>query len=95
MLVRFPILFLKILLMDDTEGTLYLSQIPSESSLSLISQAKMPGSFIFSSLMKLTTLGVVTLGLLPPMAPGRMDPVSLYLARILETLAQPAIFFVV
>ena len=35
--------------------------------------------------MKLTTLGVVTLGLEPPMAPGRIDPVSLYLAKILET----------
>ena len=31
------------------------------------------------------TLGVVTLGLLPPIAPGRMDPVSLYRASILET----------
>ena len=31
--------------------------------------------------MKLTTLGVVTLGLLPPMAPGRIEPVSLYLER--------------
>ena len=31
------------------------------------------------------TFGVVTLGLLPPMAPGRMDPVSLYRARIFET----------
>ena len=30
-------------------------------------------------------LGVVTRGLLPPMAPGRMEPVSLYLARILLT----------
>ena len=28
---------------------------------------------------------MVTLGLLPPMAPGRMEPVSLYRARILET----------
>ena len=35
--------------------------------------------------MKLTTLGVVTLGLLPPMAPGRIDPVSLYRARIFDT----------
>lgn len=31
------------------------------------------------------TLGVVTRGLLPPIAPGRKEPVSLNLARILET----------
>ena len=77
MLVKFPILLRNILLIEDTDGTLYLSQIPSERSLSRISQAKMPGSFIFSSLIKLTTFGVVTRGLLPPMAPGKMDPVSL------------------
>ena len=74
--------------MEETEGTLYLSQMPSASNLSLISQAKMPGSFIFNSLMKLTTLGVVTLGLLPPMAPGRMEPVSLYLAIVNGRVSQ-------
>jgi len=31
------------------------------------------------------TFGVVTRGLLPPIAPGRMDPVSWYLASILLT----------
>lgn len=31
------------------------------------------------------TLGVVTLGLLPPIAPGKIDPVSLYRAKIFET----------
>ena len=72
-----PILFLKILLMEETEGTLYLSHTPSLSSLSLISQAKIPGSLIFRSRMNPTTFGVVTLGLEPPIAPGRMDPVSL------------------
>ena len=41
--------------MEDTEGTLYLSQIPSVRSRSRISQAKIPGSFCFSSLMKPTT----------------------------------------
>lgn len=30
-------------------------------------------------------MGVVTRGLEPPMAPGRMEPVSWYRARILET----------
>ena len=71
--------------MEDTDGTLYLSQIPSDRSRSLISQAKIPGSFCFSSRMNPTTLGVVTLGLLPPMAPGSMDPVSWYRAKIFET----------
>ena len=45
MCAMLPILFLSILLMDETEGTLYLSQMPSERSLSRISQAKMPGSW--------------------------------------------------
>ena len=30
-----------------------------------------------ASVFSVRTLGVVTLGLLPPMAPGRMEPVSL------------------
>lgn len=96
--------------MELTEGTLYLSHTPSANNLSRISHAKIPGSLIFRSLMKLTTLGVVTRGFEPPIAParvsvvdyvltwrlnrsiilyfdvpGRMDPVSLYLARIFET----------
>ncbi len=45
MCAMLPILFLSILLMDETEGTLYLSQMPSERSLSRISQAKIPGSW--------------------------------------------------
>jgi len=80
-----PILFRRILDMEETDGTLYLSQTPSARRRSLISQANIPGSFTFSSFMNPTTFGVVTLGLLPPMAPGRMDPVSLYRARIFET----------
>lgn len=80
-----PTLFLRILDMLDTEGTLYLSQTPSDSNLSLISHAKIPGSLSLSCLMYWTTLGVVTRGLLPPIAPGRILPVSWYLARILET----------
>lgn len=71
--------------MELTEGTLYLSHTPSDNSLSLISQANMPGSFCFSSLIYATTFGVVTRGLLPPIAPGKMEPVSWYRARILET----------
>ena len=71
--------------MEDTDGTLYLSQMPSAKSLSRISQAKIPGSLILSSLINPTTLGVVTLGLEPPMAPGKIEPVSLYLASIFET----------
>ena len=31
------------------------------------------------------TFGVVTLGLLPPIAPGSIEPVSLYLASIFDT----------
>lgn len=38
-----------------------------------------------TDLMKETTLGVVTRGLEPPMAPGATDPVSWYLASIFET----------
>jgi hypothetical protein len=78
-------LFLRIRLMELTEGTLYLSQTPSDNSLSRISQAKMPGSFCLRFLMYATTLGVVTRGLLPPIAPGKMEPVSWYRARILDT----------
>jgi hypothetical protein len=79
------ILFLKILLMLDTLGTLYLSQIFSLTSRSLISQANMPGSRALSSLMNITTRGVVTLGLLPPIAPGMKEPVSLKRANIFDT----------
>ena len=42
-------------------------------------------AFGLIDLDRFLTLGVVTLGLLPPIAPGRIDPVSLYLASILET----------
>lgn len=82
---RFPILFLNIRLIELTEGTLYLSHTPSASRRSRISHAKIPGSLCLYSRMFFTTFGVVTRGLLPPMAPGKMDPVSLYLARILLT----------
>ena len=80
-----PILLRKIRLIELTDGTLYLSHILSCSSLSRISHANMPGSFCLYSLILPTTLGVVTRGLLPPIAPGNMLPVSWYLAKILLT----------
>ncbi len=46
---RFPILLRRILLIELTEGRLNLSHTPSASSLSRISQAKMPGSRCFVS----------------------------------------------
>ena len=59
-----------------TLGALSLSQRPSLTSLSLISQLKMPGlSFLYSSIL-FSTSGVATRGLLPPMTPGRILPVS-------------------
>lgn len=85
MAVVAPTLLRSILDMLDTDGTLYLSHTPSDSSRSRISHAKIPGSFSFSCLMYCTTFGVVTRGLLPPIAPGRMLPVSLYRAKILLT----------
>lgn len=60
-----------------TDGTLKRSQMLASINLSRISQAKMLGSFFFCSLTKATTLGVVTRGLLPPIAPGKIEPVSL------------------
>uniref|UniRef100_A0A182QV70 Uncharacterized protein n=1 Tax=Anopheles farauti TaxID=69004 RepID=A0A182QV70_9DIPT len=68
-----------------TLGTLFLSHTPSDSSRSRISHAKMPGSFCFSSRMYVTTFGVVTRGFEPPIAPGRIEPVSWYRARIFDT----------
>ena len=59
-----------------TLGALSLSQRPSLTSRSLISQLKMPGlSFLYSSIL-FSTSGVATRGLLPPMTPGRILPVS-------------------
>ena len=49
------ILLRKILLILETLGTLNLSQMPSFMSLSLISQAKIPGSRNLSSRMNITT----------------------------------------
>ena len=59
-----------------TLGTLSLEQIPSERSLSRISQAKMEGHSRLYSEMRCTTLGVATRGLEPPIARGFIVPVS-------------------
>ena len=49
------------------------------TSLSLISQLKMPGSpFLYSSILP-STSGVATRGFEPPITPGLMLPVSWYL----------------
>lgn len=53
-----------------------LYDLPSEMSLSLISHAKIVGfSRLYCSILA-TTTGVATFGLLPPMIPGRREPVS-------------------
>ena len=67
---------LSIRLMELTLGRLSLVQMPSTSNLSLISQANMDEFVFLYMAMLVTTDGVDTLGLLPPIAPGRMDPVS-------------------
>lgn len=59
-----------------TLGMLSLVQIPSDSNLSRISQAKMDGHSRLYWAILLTTSGVATLGLLPPIALGLMEPVS-------------------
>jgi hypothetical protein len=60
----------------DTLGALLLSQIPSFIKRSLISHENMPGfSRLYSSILA-STSGVATRGLLPPMTPGLMLPVS-------------------
>lgn len=64
------------LFMELTEGMLSWSQIPSASSLSRISHANMVGFCFLYPAIASTTFGVATLGLLPPMTPGLMDPVS-------------------
>jgi hypothetical protein len=50
--------------------------MPSESSLSLISQAKMDGHSRLYSAMRPTTLAVATRGFDPPIARGFIVPVS-------------------
>lgn len=78
-------LLLRTLLMELTLGTDDLSHIPSFNNRSLISQLNIPGfSRLYCSIF-FSTSGVATRGLLPPMTPGRMLPVSWYLCRILLT----------
>ena len=59
-----------------TLGILSLVQTPSDSNLSRISHAKMEGHSRLYCAILLTTSGVATLGLLPPIALGLMEPVS-------------------
>lgn len=55
------------------------------TSLSRISQLNIAGlAFLYSS-MRRSTSGVATLGLLPPITPGLMLPVSWYRLRIFDT----------
>ena len=64
------------LLIEDTLGTFSWSHTPSAKSLSLISQAnRVIFSFLYLQIA-LTTLGVATLGLDPPIILGRIEPVS-------------------
>lgn len=63
-------------LMEDTLGADVRSHTPSFRSLSRISQLNNPGFSLFSSRIRSSTTGVATRGLLPPIAPGRMLPVS-------------------
>ena len=59
-----------------TLGTLSLEQLPSDSNRSLISQAKMDGHSRLYWAIFPTTSFVATRGLLPPIAFGRIEPVS-------------------
>ena len=59
----------------------YLSQTPSFTSLSRISHENAPGVSFFISSILFSTSGWQTRGLLPPMAPGRILPVSWYLVE--------------
>lgn len=72
-------LFLTILLIEDTDGRVSWVQMPSFSRRSLISQANMVGVSALYRWMASTTWGVATFGFDPPITPGRMLPVSLYL----------------
>lgn len=67
------------LLMEETLGTVSLSQMPSASSRSRISHANMVGLCLLQSAILSTTFGVATFGLEPPITPGFILPVSQYL----------------
>lgn len=55
---------------------LSLLHTPSDSSRSLISQAKIDGHSLLNSAILLTTGWVATLGFEPPIALGFIEPVS-------------------
>ena len=59
-----------------TLGMLSWLQSPSDRRRSRISQAKIDGHSRLYCAMRVTTSGVATRGLLPPIARGRMEPVS-------------------
>ena len=73
---RSAALLRRILLIELTLGTLSRSQTASSTSLSRISQAKIVGFCCLYWTILLTTAGVATLGLLPP-----IDPVEQSLSR--------------
>lgn len=62
-----------------------LKHIVTSNSLSRISHENMPGLSRFNLSILVSTSGVATRGLLPPITPGLIDPVSWYLLRIFET----------
>lgn len=71
-----PPLPLKSLDIADMLGAVLLSQSPSFTSFSRISQLKMEGfSFLYCSI-RCSTSGVATLGFEPPITPGLIEPVS-------------------
>lgn len=72
--------------MELTEGAVFLSQMPSFISLSLISQENIPGFCLFSSSILFSTSGVATLGFEPPITPGRMEPVSYEEKQLVSTV---------
>lgn len=62
--------------MAETLGAELRSHIPSLTSRSLISQLKIDGfSLLYCSILD-STSGVATRGLLPPITPGLIEPVS-------------------
>lgn len=69
----------------ETLGALVLSQIPSLINLSRISHENIPGLSRLYSSIRASTSGVATLGLLPPITPGLMLPVSWYRFKIFDT----------
>lgn len=61
----------------DTDGAVARSHMPSLISRSRISHENIPGFSRLYSSMRVSTSGVATRGLDPPITPGRIEPVSL------------------